>query len=842
MPVTVAQVKALFTADTTDFEKKTKQADKTVKDFAEKTKKRLEEVAQAVNKLGQVMSLGLTAPLIALGRASVDASVKMDSLKRGLTAVSGSAAATEVQLKRLKEVAKLPGLGFEEAVQGSVRLQAAGISAKQAERSLMAFGNALATVGKGKADLDGVTLALSQIESKGKVSAEEINQLAERVPQIRKAMIDAFGTADTEILQKAKLSSDEFINGLLTVLEKANKATGGLQNSFENASDSINESLRRIGDALAPIVAKILDKVVPAIESLTKAFTELPKQTQELIIVLGALTVAGGPLLLVTGQILELGRAIGIARLAALGPIAGVAALVGVGAIAGLAAWNADSDRKIAEAETPATVALKGQLAEANARVTSAKNYLNPMRALGKEGKLDSQGRVELADSEAQFKAIVAERDKINGALNMMQRQQDRVQAAEQKRAAEELHKQQIAAAQAVATARKKIQDAMDAAARKKAEAELKKAQAEAERLRNLNNSLLDDYKQLTNDRYDYERFRAKQDYDEALHDGANKVLAHKRYIAQIRDITLRMLDDVSLRVKQSPAIINDLFGGNRRGINSLTRNPEPAGPDPDFAQFPLDIHRDSPLGRPDRRTAIITEKDINAQNAAIEALQTDLVRSARRSSRQFLSALFGGERERNSAFKNLVEDLKKNLIDGIINSNLNFAPLIEKLTSGMRDGMIEAVNATLRVAQTGIGQILGAVYQLLSGLNRKGGLNIGNFLGAAAGFALGGPQGAVFGFNAGGALASGDFGGALGAAAVYGANGGFGGIGPIGGGAGGGVNGATSGANAALAGRGRSVSVNYNGPIYVNERADIERLGRENVRRLDLALAAGTG
>ena len=82
----------------------------------------------------------------------------------------------------------------------------------------------------------------------------------------------------------------------------------------------------------------------------------------------------------------------------------------------------------------------------------------------------------------------------------------------------------------------------------------------------------------------------------------------------------------------------------------------------------------------------------------------------------------------------------------------------------------------------------------------------------------------------------------ALGAAAVYGANGGFGAVGPIGGG---GNAGGTYGPNPAgygpwQSGRSRSATVNYNGPVYVNERADIERLARENVRRMDLALSAG--
>ena len=119
-----------------------------------------------------------------------------------MRAVTGSASLAAEELKKLEKTAELPGLGFEQAVQGSINLQAASFSADEARQTLEGFGNALATVGGGKADLDGVVRALTQIAAKGKVTAQEINQLAERLPQIREIMKEAFGTSNTEELQK----------------------------------------------------------------------------------------------------------------------------------------------------------------------------------------------------------------------------------------------------------------------------------------------------------------------------------------------------------------------------------------------------------------------------------------------------------------------------------------------------------------------------------------------------------------------------------------------------------------------------------------------------------------
>jgi tape measure domain-containing protein len=296
-----------------------------------------QSLGSTLQSFGKTMTLAITAPLVGLGVASIKAAADMDSLKRGLTAVSGSSEETEKQLVRLREVAKLPGLGFKEAIQGSIQLQAVKLSANLAERSLMAFGNALATVGKGKAELDGVTLALTQIVSKGKVSAEEINQIAERVPQIREAMKAAFGTGDTEKIQKMAITSEQFIERIVVELEKLPRVSGGIQNTFENLSDTINTALVSIGDALLPIVSQIINSFVPVIEQLTNIFQALPNSAQLGVVAFAALAAALPPLIIGIGLVVS---AIGtiITAVAAVGaPVAaGVAALVAV--VAGAAA------------------------------------------------------------------------------------------------------------------------------------------------------------------------------------------------------------------------------------------------------------------------------------------------------------------------------------------------------------------------------------------------------------------------------------------------------------------------------------------------------------------------
>jgi tape measure domain-containing protein len=295
--------------------------------------------SEQMSSLGGGLTVGLSLPLAGLGAAAIKADADMDGLMRGLEAVTGSASAAQSQFERLGDVAKLPGLGFEEAVQGAINLEAAGLSAELAERALGAFGNALATVGKGKADLDGVILALGQIESKGKISAEEINQLAERVPQIRQAMKGAFGTADTEELQKMGISATQFVERVTAEFEKLKPVTGGVRNSFENVQDAIQKSLSEIGKSLRPATEELLKFLEPAITKtgeLAKEFRDLPPAIQGATGVLIGLATSIPPALTTIGQ-MGLGVSSIIAALPVLKSVAagGGAAVAGAVAAAG---------------------------------------------------------------------------------------------------------------------------------------------------------------------------------------------------------------------------------------------------------------------------------------------------------------------------------------------------------------------------------------------------------------------------------------------------------------------------------------------------------------------------
>lgn len=266
-------------------------------------------IGQGLVTFGTIVTTAVTVPLTALGAASVNAAVQMDSLKRGLTAIVGSSAEASRQLARLATLAKLPGIGFEEAIQGSIRLQAVGFSARDAERNLREFANAVALTGGGRDELARVTVQLGQLAAKGKVLSQDLRPIIEAAPAVGRALKEAFGTVNADDIAELTTNSREFLDVLVGQLERLPRAAAGAKNSFENFRDTVFRAAAAVGEALLPALIQLAEVAGPIISGLAKVFSELPKPIQAMIVSLAAIVAIAGPLtLIVGGLVLGLGR------------------------------------------------------------------------------------------------------------------------------------------------------------------------------------------------------------------------------------------------------------------------------------------------------------------------------------------------------------------------------------------------------------------------------------------------------------------------------------------------------------------------------------------------------
>jgi tape measure domain-containing protein len=268
----------------------------------------MKKAGDQLKNVGQSMTMNLTAPIVALGAAALYSFGQIDSLKRGLISFSGSAQLAEEEFTKLREVAKLPGIGLEEAVRGSINLQAIGMNADDARKAMMAFGNAIATVGGGKENFDLAIRGFSQLTNASKPLQQDLYQIANQLPQVNKLMIEAFGTNRAEDLAKMGISGKQLADFLVTELEKLPKISGGIKNSFENMSDSVKISLASFGESIEKnfnISGKI-NALSDAISNIANGFANLQPWVQKLILGVGLFLAALGPLLLIIGAIIQI--------------------------------------------------------------------------------------------------------------------------------------------------------------------------------------------------------------------------------------------------------------------------------------------------------------------------------------------------------------------------------------------------------------------------------------------------------------------------------------------------------------------------------------------------------
>lgn len=333
---------ANISANIEQFVRAINQAQARLDQFAETTGKKLAEIGQTFDKVGKSLSIGITAPLSALGVASLKSFGDIQSLKNGLTALTGSANEAGKQMARLTKLTDIPGLSLEALTKGSINLQTIGFSAQKAEKAMAGLGNAIALVGGGQQDFEGALYGLQQLANTEFPLGEDLNILKERLPQITPLLNAAFGTARTEELQKLGITSAQVVDTIITGLDKLPKAAIGLNGAFSQVMNAIKVSLAQLGEAIDKTfdVTGSIQRFKTTLQELTARFAELDPKTQKFILLLSGVAAAIGPVLVGIGAILQLAPLVGTAFAVVTGPIGLTVAAVAAATVAIVKHWD----------------------------------------------------------------------------------------------------------------------------------------------------------------------------------------------------------------------------------------------------------------------------------------------------------------------------------------------------------------------------------------------------------------------------------------------------------------------------------------------------------------------
>lgn len=208
--------------------------------------------------LGYGLAAGAAAAAMGTGvMAMVNEAANLQSVEAGFATMLGSAEAAKKMMEDLKRSEAGRRFGVETTAGLAQTLKGFGMEANKIMPTLQALGDAMAARGKGKEDLEGAALALGQIQAKGKLSAEEVLQLAERGLPVYKILQKELGLSQQQManLGNAGIDANKAISAIVKGL--GTDYAGGMAKSMlqykgavEAARNSYKNLLAESGDSL----------------------------------------------------------------------------------------------------------------------------------------------------------------------------------------------------------------------------------------------------------------------------------------------------------------------------------------------------------------------------------------------------------------------------------------------------------------------------------------------------------------------------------------------------------------------------------------------------------------
>ena len=274
-------------AEIQGFKTQLQQATDAISKFTQTASDTLKQPINPMNQLSSsVMNLAtgyisLQAAVQLVGKA-FNQSLRLDAVKSALTAVLGSTELADAQLEKISQSADTLGLNFLDLATSYKNFAAAALSSNQTlgdtDKIFNSVTKAAAVLKLSSEDVKGTLNALSQMFSKGQVSAEELRQqLGERLPGAVALMAAGLGVttkALNKMLEQGQITTAAVIKlaGQLDIAygDKITGRVDSLQASVERLNNTFTKGVDTGG--LGKFFKFWIDGVNQIIETLEHAY------------------------------------------------------------------------------------------------------------------------------------------------------------------------------------------------------------------------------------------------------------------------------------------------------------------------------------------------------------------------------------------------------------------------------------------------------------------------------------------------------------------------------------------------------------------------------------------
>jgi tape measure domain-containing protein len=225
----------------------------------------------------------LAAPFQGLAAGIVDAASSTESFRVGLDRMAGSTQQAEAYYHDLVRFAAQTPFELSGLQDQTRRLAAVGFSLNDIIPLLKITGDSVAALGGSSEQLDRVTLALGQMHTRGKVSMEELNQLAEAGIPAFNLLAQGMGVTTArlgEMLQQGTVPADKSIRILLEGMQKMPGAAGAMAAQ----SQTLSGRLSNLKDAAYQLQAGIGGALGDALKVAISGLGDLVQNVQQVVV------------------------------------------------------------------------------------------------------------------------------------------------------------------------------------------------------------------------------------------------------------------------------------------------------------------------------------------------------------------------------------------------------------------------------------------------------------------------------------------------------------------------------------------------------------------------------
>lgn len=246
------------------------------------------------NAIGWALAVGT---IVNWGKKMFDAASQVQQLQISFGTMLGSVEKWKKLFADLQEFARVTPFNATDIQKSAQLLIAFGYDAQKIIPTMKAVGEAVSAAWWSGETLNNVARALWQIQTKGKLSAQEMNQLAENGIWWWRILSKEMGKTEAELMMMAE-NGDLMASDVLPKLIKwMNDAFGGnmekqaktLNGRLSNIQDTLAQTIAKIGTSVNPVFNVILDAMAWVVNAIWKLATEFPRLTGFVVAAVAAL-------------------------------------------------------------------------------------------------------------------------------------------------------------------------------------------------------------------------------------------------------------------------------------------------------------------------------------------------------------------------------------------------------------------------------------------------------------------------------------------------------------------------------------------------------------------------